>query len=55
MSCEPGICDFCKHYEFNGDKDGAYTGDGQCVHVAHPHASQPDEGCEDFECSVCDS
>lgn len=51
MSCtlgQPGICHFCKHYAFSGDQSG------ECEHPAHPHPAEPDDGCTDFECSVCD-
>lgn len=49
MTCVP-ICDTCIHYAFNGDKDGAYTGDGRCEHPDHPRAAEPDDGCPDFKC-----
>jgi hypothetical protein len=43
-----GICDHCKFYDFNGDEDGAYTGDGYCR--LHDMPSDPHDGCEDFVC-----
>jgi hypothetical protein len=53
MACYQ-ICDTCTHYAFNGDKDGAYTGDGRCEHPDHPRAAEPDDGCTDFKCK-CES
>lgn len=47
------ICDFCVHYDFNGDEQGAYTDEGRCVHPAHPHPAEPDETCADFKCQLC--
>lgn len=41
-------CDFCVHYEFNGDKSGAYTGDGFCQ--LHHVNADPHETCDDFHC-----
>ncbi len=50
VECEYGgdICDFCRHYAFNGDALGAYTGDGHCN--KHNRHEDPEGGCEDFEC-----
>lgn len=45
--CSPA-CDFCIYYEFNGDEDGAYTGNGHCV--KHEIQSDPGYYCEDFHC-----
>ena len=42
------ICDFCKHYDFNGDATGAYTGDGFCN--LHKRESDPIDACDDFFC-----
>lgn len=42
-------CDFCMHYNFNGDEDGAYTGDGECN--LHKEQADPGDTCEDFHCS----
>jgi hypothetical protein len=50
-------CDFCVHFEFNGQpyyddngiwKGTAYTGDGWCL--LHQRATDPGWKCEDFEC-----
>ena len=46
--CFP-ICDFCRFYNFNGDKDGAYTGNGYCV--KHEIRKEPDDCCKDFICN----
>ena len=48
------ICDFCKHYRFNGDAEGTYVGDGRCEHPDHPAPREPDEMCEDFHCSMAE-
>lgn len=45
-----GICDFCKYYDFNGDRDGVYLGNGQCRHPAHPGRREPYDGCDDYHC-----
>jgi len=54
--CEPGctpLCDFCKHYNFNGDKLGRYTGNGRCI--LHDEPSEPYDYCEeDFYCFLAD-
>lgn len=42
------ICDFCKHYDFNGNEKGQYTGDGICT--LHQKQMEPYEGCDDFYC-----
>ena len=42
------VCDFCRHYDFNGDGNGAYTGDGRCN--LHGEYHDPWFGCEDFIC-----
>jgi hypothetical protein len=50
--CDPvsfAVCDFCKHYAFNGDEDGHYTGDGWCC--LHRRDQDPGGGCELFHCS----
>jgi hypothetical protein len=41
-------CDFCTHYDFNGDEKGVYTGNGKCV--LRKEDSEPYEVCDDFEC-----
>lgn len=43
-----GVCDSCIHYDFNGDEDGLYAGDGYCNY--HKEHSEPHFGCEDFVC-----
>jgi hypothetical protein len=42
------ICDFCVHYDFNGDEDGTYTGDGWCRKLQK--SSEPHYGCDEFVC-----
>ena len=49
--CTP-ICDSCKYYNFNGDDEGRYTGDGRCI--LHNNASEPYDACEDFYCFLID-
>jgi len=53
-----GICDFCKHYHYNGADmiekgklyEGAiYTGDGWCG--LHDRWQDPSDNCSNFECS----
>jgi hypothetical protein len=41
-------CDFCLHFEFNGDNKGCYTGDGYCK--LHKAPQDPGNVCEDFHC-----
>jgi len=50
--CTP-LCDFCKFYNFNPDKEGAYIGLGYCT--KHKKASAPEHDCDDFECEQCDT
>lgn len=45
--CYP-LCDFCKHYNFNGDENGAYTENGFCTF--HNQKKDPSDFCEDFYC-----
>lgn len=47
-NCEHPICDFCKHYDFNADDDGRYTGDGWCRF--HSIKCEPYHECSDFHC-----
>ena len=47
-SINGAICDFCKHYDFRANAQGAYTGDGYCN--KHERHEDPDSGCDDFEC-----
>lgn len=44
------ICDFCIHYNFNGDEEGSYTGDGYCKLL--DIYTDPHDGfdCEHFHC-----
>lgn len=49
----PDVCDFCKHYEFNGDEEGKYTGNGYCKF--HMKLMDPGDGCEDFYCNDYDN
>jgi hypothetical protein len=50
--CTPA-CDFCVHYAFNGDAQGAYTGEGRCEHPSHPRPMDPGDYCDDFVCRYC--
>lgn len=45
-------CDFCIHYDFNGNEQGAYTGEGFCR--LHKTQADPHDTCEDFHCFKCD-
>jgi len=49
-TCDPRAtcCDFCKFFEFNGDAQGRYTGDGYCT--LHKRDADPAEECDDFYC-----
>lgn len=50
--CDPFIgpvCDFCRHYNFNGNETGAYTGDGFCCLRQKP--MEPEGGCDQFHCN----
>lgn len=42
------VCDHCAHYNFNGNKDGAYTGDGWCT--LHDTRSDPWDDCSHYTC-----
>lgn len=42
------VCDFCQHYDFNGDDSGVYTGNGWCN--KHNEPRDPVDGCEDYVC-----
>ena len=46
--CEVPVCDFCKHYDFNGNENGAYTGDGYCNLLKEP--KEPHDDCDQFHC-----
>lgn len=41
------VCDFCKHYNFNG-KGGIYVGNGFCT--LHQKQIDPEGGCNNFHC-----
>ena len=45
--CTP-VCDFCAFYNFNGDKDGIYTGRGWCK-LLHKR-KEPESFCKRFHC-----
>ncbi len=49
-TCLGALCDFCLWYDFNGDEDGGYTGDGYCR--LHKFNHEPDEGCDSFHCKL---
>jgi hypothetical protein len=42
-------CDFCRLFNYNGDKDGTYLGLGYCVF--HERPTDPGSYCEDFICT----
>lgn len=54
--CHP-LCDFCIHYDFNGEPDMGtdgtiaviYTGNGHCR--LHDEHRDPESMCEDFHCT----
>jgi len=46
------ICDFCSFYDFNGDEEGCYTGNGYCNRLEEK--SDPDNGCAGFRCRKLD-
>ena len=54
--CKEKVCDFCKHYDFNGiildDGSKVYTGLGYCHISKKP--SDPDNECKNFECKICE-
>jgi hypothetical protein len=54
-TCDPGYmcCDFCKHYSFNGNEQGAYTGNGHCD--LHKRPEDPGSFCDDYYCSFMES
>lgn len=51
-------CDYCKHYDFNGqmeiDDEGkkynVYTGDGWCRLYKRQRDPEEGDGCEGFHC-----
>ncbi len=48
--CDPrGICcDHCAYYNFNGNDQGQYTGNGYCR--LHKRTEDPGSECEDYFC-----
>lgn len=48
--CEPRAlcCDFCAYYQFNGDEQGRYTGEGWCR--LHKREEDPASLCDDYFC-----
>jgi len=42
------VCDFCIYYNFNANKNGAYTGHGYCKKLKIHR--EPYEGCNEFVC-----
>ena len=54
----PWVCDFCKHYQFNGEDHGGkhgpvYVDKGCCM--LHFLRSDPGDGCEYFYCFRVDN
>ena len=60
--CYP-LCDFCIHYNFNGEdikdesgkvvaKGAIYVGKGFCT--KHHRQQDPEDSCEDFHCENAD-
>ena len=47
LTC-PEICDYCYFYDFNGDENGAYTGDGRCLAIGE--SREPESICDLFVC-----
>lgn len=47
-TCPGSVCDFCKWYDFNGNEEDGYTGDGFCRRWQSPR--DPDDGCNEFIC-----
>jgi len=48
--CDPRAtcCDHCAFYEFRGDTQGCYTGDGWCR--LHKEKRDPGSDCEEYVC-----
>ena len=44
------ICDFCVHFNFNGNKDDVYVGNGYCRHKKLPMDPSSGSKCTDFKC-----
>ncbi|MBS0583319.1 MAG: hypothetical protein JSS42_09490 [Proteobacteria bacterium] len=47
-TCLGAICDHCKWFDYNGDEDGCYTGDGYCR--LHKKETDPLGACAGYEC-----
>jgi len=41
-------CDHCAYYQFNGDEQGRYTGNGWCRR--HKRPEDPGRLCDDYFC-----
>jgi hypothetical protein len=41
-------CDFCRMFNYNGNKEGTYLGNGYCVY--HETSCEPLDVCNDFVC-----
>lgn len=59
--CSHVVCDFCKHFDFNGEavigQDGktyanVYVGKGYCR--LHSWPADPGHGCDDYHCRLAD-
>jgi len=58
--CDPrftAVCDFCKHFDFNGEDRGGkhgtiYVDKGYCNF--HKRRTDPEKGCSDFHCEWAD-
>ncbi len=48
------VCDFCKHYNFNGDSLGRYTGEGYCKLTMKQMDPEQGSNCNDFYCRTID-
>ena len=46
------ICDFCKFYNFNGDKNGVYNGRGYCEKFKVYKEPEQGVGCEEYICKL---
>ena len=44
------ICEFCKFYDFNGNEEGAYTGNGWCNKFNKQKEPYQGYGCSEFVC-----
>jgi len=48
----PEVCDYCKFYNFNPDKNGAYIGLGYCKRWKV--SKRPEDCCKSFHCELCE-